>query len=231
MRKAAVLTVLILCTCSPRSFGDPPRPHLEIHDPFAKEERWGLKLDTLGESLGTFKVRHLRPASGKDHAPFCSDEKPSGAVVKTDVHGVVNCTLDLPYETLDYGYKPPTVAEIPTLHPKHSPYGYGLIYRFLDSQLWRIEAVVDTSSYQRLRAAAEAKWGQPAEVSTEEVKNKMGATFQAEVVRWARGNDRVELRQASGSLDTAKIVIFDAMLDSEALKREKEHAAKAARDM
>lgn len=134
-------------------------------------EPWGLKSDRLGMGLQDFKASHRREAAPGQFAPMCSDTSPSGAGVKIEgpALGRVNCMLDFPFERMrrpwEKGYiPPPTIAEVRML--SHA-------YRFLDGKLWRIEAFVATSDFPALRAAAEAKYGSPARVGTEQLQNKL----------------------------------------------------------
>jgi hypothetical protein len=75
-----------------------------------------------------------------------------------------------------------------------------LVYRFFRDQLYQIEAEFDPIAYATMREAFVGRYGNPAEVQSEDLHNAYGIAVKSEVLIWREGDDEFVLRQGAADL-------------------------------
>lgn len=103
-----------------------------------------------------------------------------------------------------------------------------IAYHYLDGKLAGLHVVfwmpghsnsaLQALNWQKLSGLFEAKYGKPAQASTEIVQNQLGANFTMEVAAWETPHGRMTLRSRSQQLDEA-VLDLQTPEETEAIKQ------------
>lgn len=183
----------------------------------AAEGQYEPKGDVLGMNLREFRAKYKRTIPGHNQAaPMCSDTSPKGLFVRLEVPdiGVVKCMQHYPFEerrdSISRKSVPPTtVANVPAR----------IIYSFISPDpaatddgvysLFSIYSSFPSDQFSTVRDGLIGKYGSPSKRDLEVLQNRMGATFQGEVIEWSREGSSIRLKQFAGSRDTASLTIVE----------------------
>ena len=89
---------------------------------------------------------------------------------------------------------------------------------FVDGRLIKIVGFTNVSQFENLRAAFVAKYGSASDVEVSEVQNRMGATFDNTIMRWAFADGVLLLHKRLGTIDDSALMFLSesAMEEPEA---------------
>ena len=87
-----------------------------------------------------------------------------------------------------------------------------LIHKFIDGVLFQILGFFDSSGFQAVRDAFAAKYGAPAESTTETYHNAYGAASEGEKHVWSNPAGAILLNEVAGDRDTSQFLFLDRQL-------------------
>jgi hypothetical protein len=206
--------------------------------PAAVPMRFGLKGDTIGESLSDFRTRNSTTlGEGADaRYPRCSGdasgEKPH---LQAYVPGGENMTIlmnryheatriyrethDLVQENLDSEAVEAHVlgADRVCLNQRNIGNGNGTIagfdadvrYYFVNGRLDRISGSFKCANHDSVAKAITAKYGPPTSVQLQTIQNRMGATYPSELRKWTSTTAIILLKERGENIDYSHLDIFD----------------------
>ncbi len=131
------------------------------------DQFYELKGDSLGMSLADFKIKYARRVEGESSSlPWCSDSMPGRVIEELYAEiwhakaRIVHARIDLPSEA-----QSPTIAGVDTER---------ILYQFVDDQLFRITAFLDTEQFHVIRECIIQKYGPPREETKQPVEVAWG---------------------------------------------------------
>jgi len=175
-------------------------------------EPYDLKGDVLGMDLISFKEKHRRSVSGGSSvAPFCSDSRPKmkiNTLLSEEWHdeaGIVSCRTTYPFEQHRRSFKKPTVAGVSTEL---------LLYHFTDGKLFKITVWLKHDGFMKVKSALLTKYGKQSSSDVTELKNRFGATFSSENIKWNNNVSSIELVERHGRIDSTALLFRHNELNS-----------------
>jgi hypothetical protein len=166
-------------------------------------EPFGLKGDTLGEDLKSFKKRHRRLVQGhNEDLPWCSDHRPNqeikATLSKTWHHEarVVNCRTNFPCEEREGGKKL-NVAGVATDK---------LIYHFIDNKLFMITASFKHDGFDDVKNTLLAKYGEPSTSELSQYQKSFGAQPPVKNLLWDNEVSSIRMNATPGNQDSFSLV-------------------------
>lgn len=102
---------------------------------------------------------------------------------------------------------------------------------FYEDKFGLASALFASSDFARITAALREKYGKPSSVKTEPVTNRMGATFENQVLEWKKSGTAIRAEKYTSSLDDSTVRIFSDSYDAEFKKRLDAERAKGAKDL
>lgn len=104
-------------------------------------------------------------------------------------------------------------------------------FSIMGRKLAAVSLLFKTESYLEILSAFTAKYGVPHDQREDTVQNRMGATFTNEISVWHTESGDLKIQRYSSRLTDGSVDIYDPKAMKIALEREKEKAAKAAKDL
>jgi hypothetical protein len=212
----AVSLVSCLVAATPLVFGQ-GKKHIATSQPF------GLKGDTLGETIAEFRSRNERtvqtPPNAKQskaiHLPLCADDLAEGRVLShadiddllhTDEEiqaGIVECRATLNrHENMDLfinnGFdlvESFKYFDEPTVAGAGA---YQTVYYFFSGKLYKIQSELPAEDYAAIRGTFVEKYGKPS-VTMHRYQNGFGAQVDGEELLWDNGNSQIRIGQLDGT--------------------------------
>jgi hypothetical protein len=96
---------------------------------------------------------------------------------------------------------------------------------FRDGKIEAIDLVFGYAYYEIMKDALIEKYGSPTNRTVDVVKNRLGATFNSEVLSWKRDDGGILMIERSGNLDLSTVMIYSQAYEK-ALEKEKRSRAK-----
>ena len=203
MRNAALIALAYLLISVPLASGQ------EISHP---SNAFGVKGDTLGETLQEFQAKNGRvihsspnaPIASTKQLPECSNDAESEALsadvdTSDEKDGIVKCIAALSVND-DPGFEDsPSISGIPA---------YRTVYYFSHEQLYKIESELPRSEYSNLRKLLIAKYGQPLTAKVE-YENRFGAEFVGERLLWHRNLSWMLIGELDSQSNNVRLVMAD----------------------
>lgn len=95
-----------------------------------------------------------------------------------------------------------------------------MMLMYFEGKLQAINASINQSNFAAVHSALVQKFGAPANSEISEIRNRMGASFENRVTKWAHPAGSIEAEERSGSVDQSSVLIRSADYDAkvEALK-------------
>jgi hypothetical protein len=144
-------------------------------------EPYGLKGDTLGMDLKSFKKKYHRTVQGHNESlPWCSDYSPKQEIKTTlskawhHEAGIVNCRINFPCEEREENHKL-KVAGVAT---------DVLIYHFIDKKLYMITAKFIHGGFDDVKNALLVRYGKPSTSELMHYQKSSGTKFPVENLLW-----------------------------------------------
>jgi hypothetical protein len=166
-------------------------------------EPYGLKGDTLGMDLKSFKKTHHRSVEGhNEDLPWCSDHSPNQEIKTTlskawhHEANIVNCRTNFPCEEREDSRKL-NVAGVATDI---------LIYHFIDNKLFMITAGFKLDGIDDVRNALLAKYGKPSTSELTQYQKSSGAKFFVENLLWDNNVSSIRITARPENPDSFNLI-------------------------
>lgn len=105
-----------------------------------------------------------------------------------------------------------------------------LLLHYYSGKLERITVAFDEKHFSQVTAALMEKYGQ-GQLKTEEVQNRMGATFENKTYSWRRGAATLQARRYSSKLDTSTVMYGTDYALKEFTRRKATSVKEGAKDL
>lgn len=104
-------------------------------------------------------------------------------------------------------------------------------FSYFAFKLVRAEATLPVFAFSDIVDGLTAKYGSPSSKTTEQLQNRMGATFLNEIVSWRRGNATLEITKYGRDLETARYSLTADEYWSEVARRRATKAKGTAKSL
>lgn len=102
---------------------------------------------------------------------------------------------------------------------------------FYEEKLGMAYTSFASSDFPKVITALREKYGKPSSMKTEPVTNRMGATFENQILEWKKSGTSIRAEKYASSMDKSSVKIFADFYSTELKKRTDAKAAQGAKDL